>query len=134
MARLSEKRSQLLDQRFLAFEMDMEIPKSGIKAAVMQVIEPPAGLADVAVSVEVIPAKAKAVFCLELRPVSSEPPVERPLREKFRRATDCFQPGSGHRDCRFPTCEQHYGLSAHQMQRANFGITLVDPIINVSTP
>lgn len=56
MAHLSEKRLQLLDRRFLAFEMDMEIPKSGVKAAVMQVVEPPAGLEDVAVSAKVITA------------------------------------------------------------------------------
>jgi hypothetical protein len=114
MAHLSEKRLQLLEQRFFAFEMDMEIRKSSVKAAVMQVVEPPAGLEDVAVSAKVITAKGKAVFCLKLRPVFSEPPVERSLREKFRRATDCFHPGSGYRE--FPTCEQRYGFSAGQMQ------------------
>jgi hypothetical protein len=48
-AHLSEKGSHLLDRRFLAFEMDMEIHNSTVKAAVMQVVEPPAGLEDVAV-------------------------------------------------------------------------------------
>ena len=115
-AGLSEKRLQLLDQRFLAFEMDMEIPKSTVKAAVMQVVEPLAGLEDVAVSVKVISAKGKAVFCFKLGPVSSEPPVKRSLGEKFRRAADCFHPGPGYRACEFPTCEQPYGFSANQMQ------------------
>src|ERR1700730_2776967 len=94
--------------------MDMEIAKSNGKAAVMHVVEPPAGLENVAVSAKVIMAIGKAVFFLKLRPVFSEPPVERSFREKFRRGTDCFRPGS--RDYEIPTCEQPNGFSANQMQ------------------
>jgi hypothetical protein len=37
--RLSEKGLQLLGQGFPALEMDMEIPKPGVKAAVIQAVE-----------------------------------------------------------------------------------------------
>src|SRR5262245_42374178 len=94
--------------------MDMKIPKCNGKAAVIHVIEPLAGLDDVAVSVKAIAVVGKAVFCLELRPVCSEPPVECQLGEKIRRSIDRFHPAHRHREVQ--TCEQPHGFSANQMQ------------------